>query len=277
MKLRFHKSILLLILSMCGSVFTRAQDIPPKFRVIAFYTAKNDQAHISFVHEANKWFPKMGAQYHFSYDSTSNWQNLNAGFLSKYQVVIFLDTRPDDPAQRKAFQAYMEHGGGWMGFHFSAFALTPSDFPQNWDWYHNTFLGSGSYGSNTWRPTSAVLRVENHQHAATKQLPDTFSAAPNEWYRWSNDLRKNPDINILLSIDSSSFPLGTGPKAYEIWHSGYYPVVWTNKKFRMIYLNMGHNDIDYEHHTNKELSSTFANEAQNKLILDALQWLGTGK
>ena len=39
-----------------------------------------------------------------------------------------------------------------------------------------------------------------------------LSSSPNEWYRWSNDLRKNPDIKILLSIDSSSFPLGTGPK-----------------------------------------------------------------
>jgi hypothetical protein len=277
MKLRFHKSLLLLILSLFDSAIGRAQEHTPTFRVIAFYTAKNDQAHISFVHEANTWFPKMAAQYHFSYDATSNWQNLNPAFLSKYQVVIFLDTRPDDPAQRKAFQDYMEHGGGWMGFHFSAFALTPSDFPQNWDWYHDTFLGSGSYGSNTWRPTSAVLRVENHQHPATKHLPDTFAASPNEWYRWSNDLRKNPDISILLSIDSSSFPLGTGPKQHEIWHSGYYPVVWTNKKYKMIYLNMGHNDIDYEHHTNKELSFTFANETQNKLILDALQWMGTGK
>lgn len=277
MKLRFHKSLLLLILSLIGSAIGRAQEHTPEFKVIAFYTAKNDAAHISFVHEANAWFPKMAAKYHFSYDSTNNWQNLNAAFLSKYQVVIFLDTRPEDPAQRKAFQEYMEHGGGWMGFHFSAFALTPSDFPQNWDWYHNTFLGSGSYGSNTWRPTSAVLRVENHQHPATSNLPDTFSASPNEWYRWSNDLRKNPDISILLSIDSSSFPLGTGPKAYEIWHSGYYPVVWTNKKFRMLYLNMGHNDIDYEHHTNRELSFTFANEMQNKLILDALQWMGRGK
>jgi hypothetical protein len=278
MKLRFHKSILWLVLSLFGSAMSQAQQTtPPRFRVIAFYTAKNDAAHISFVHEANKWFPEMAAKYHFSYDSTNNWQNLNATFLSKYQVVIFLDTRPEDPAQRAAFQQYMEHGGGWIGFHFAAFALTPSDVPQNWDWYHNTFLGSGSYGSNTWRPTSAVLRVENHEHPTTKNLPDTFSAAPNEWYRWSNDLRKNPDINILLSVDSSSFPLGTGPKQHEIWHSGYYPVVWTNKKYKMLYVNMGHNDIDYEHHTNKELSFTFTNETQNRLILDALEWMGRKK
>jgi len=254
-----------------------AQTNKPKFRVIAFYTAKNDQAHISFVHEANKWFPKMAEKYKFAYDSTSNWSNLNAEYLSHYQVVLFLDTRPEEPAQREAFQKYMESGGGWMGFHFSAFALTPSTYPQNWDWYHNEFLGSGQYGSNTWRPTSAILRVEDKDHPVTKNIPHTIKASPNEWYRWEKDLRQNPDIRILLAIDSASFPLGTGPKQSEIWHSGYYPVVWTNKNYKMVYFNMGHNDIDYEHHTNKDLSHTFDSPEESKLILDALFWVGMGK
>ncbi len=251
----------------------QAQVQKPKFRVIAFYTAKNDQAHISFVHEANKWFPQMAARYQFSYDSTSNWENLNAKFLANYQVILFLDTRPDAPAQRSAFEQYIKKGGGWLGFHFSAFALTPSAYPQNWDWYHNEFLGSGEYGSNTWRPTSATLRVQDRQHPVLKNLPDTFKVSPNEWYRWHNDLRKNPDIDILLAIDSTSFPLGTGPKPQEIWHSGYYPVVWSNKKYRMVYMNMGHNDIDYEHGTNKDLSHTLANMKEDELIINTLFWL----
>lgn len=247
-----------------------------KFRVIAFYTAKSDKGHISFVHEANKWFARTAALNNFKYDSTDNWNNLNKKFLADYQVVIFLDTRPDSPEQRIAFQEYMENGGGWIGFHFAAFALSPSAFPQNWDWYHDRFIGAGEYKGNTWRPTAATLRVENRVHPSTKNLPDTFVASPNEWYSWKNDLRKNPDIEILLSIDSTSFPLGTGPKQYEIWHNGYYPVVWTNKKYRMLYINMGHNDIDYENKTNKELSFTFTNDIQNKLVTDALLWLGNG-
>jgi uncharacterized protein len=66
-----------------------AQRNPPKFKVIAFFSAKHDLAHMSFVHEANKWFPKMGAKYDFTYDSTNDWNNLNAEFLSHYQLVIF--------------------------------------------------------------------------------------------------------------------------------------------------------------------------------------------
>lgn len=247
-----------------------AQTSTANFKVIAFYTAKSDHAHISYVHEANQWFPKMALKYNFSYDSTSNWNQLNAEFLSHYQVVLFLDTRPEEPSQRAAFQKYMKDGGGWIGFHFAAFALSPSDFPQNWDWYHREFLGSGSYGSNTWRPTSAILRVENRKHPISSYLPETFKAAPNEWYRWSEDLRTNPDIKILLSVDSSSFPLGTGPKQSEIWHSGYYPVAWTNVKYKMVYINMGHNDMDYESHTIKDLSSTFSSETQNEFLLRSL-------
>lgn len=263
-------------LLLCNAL-TFAQQARPQFKVIAFFTGKNDKAHVSFVGEANKWFPEMAQKYNFAFDSTSNWDNMNAAFLAKYQVIVFLDTRPEKPEQRAAFREFMEKGGAWMGFHFSAFALTPSQYPQDWDWYHNQFLGSGQYASNTWRPTSAVLRVEDVKNAVTKNLPQTFKSAPNEWYRWELDLKKNPDIKVLVSIDPTSFPLGTGPKAHEIWHSGYYPVVWTNTKYKMLYLNMGHNDIDYENKTNKELSFTLSNEVQDRIILDGLFWMAGRK
>lgn len=271
--MRKTKLCFIVCIFFLSSIYAQSK---PKFKVIAFYTAKSDLAHISYVHEANNWFRDAAISNQFSYDSTNNWNNLNKTFLSQYQVVLFLDTRPEAPEQRAAFREYMENGGAWMGFHFAAFALTPSAYNQDWDWYHNEFIGAGQYASNTWRPTSAILRIES-KHPATQHLPETFKSSPNEWYRWEKDLRKNPDIKILLSIDSTSFPLGTGPKPHEIWHSGYYPVVWTNTKYKMIYSNMGHNDMDYEHKTNATLSSTFGSAEQNKFLLDALNWLGTGK
>jgi len=271
--MKFSKKFITIALCFYLVSSTRAQNNNASFKVIAFYTAKEDAAHISFVHEANRWFPKIAKQYNFVYDSTNDWNNLNAAFLSNYKVVLFLDTRPDDSLQRIAFETYMKNGGAWMGFHFAAFALTPSAYPQNWNWYHNEFIGAGEHVSNTWRPTSAILRVEDSTFPFTKNLPHLFKSSPNEWYRWGKDLRKNPDIKILLAIDSSSFPLGTGPKLNEIWHSGYYPVAWTNTKYKMIYVNMGHNDIDYEHGTNAELSFQFENDTYDKFVIDALLWL----
>lgn len=264
------------ILPICLLVFMMplVNAAPLPFRVIAFFTAKHDLAHISFVQEANEWFRAGQAANHYTYDTTSDWTRMNDTILWRYDVVVFLDTRPAEPAQRAAFERYMKNGGGWMGFHFAAFALSPSTYPQDWDWYHNQFLGSGSYGSNTWRPTSAVLRVEDTTMFRLGSLPPTFTSAPNEWYRWEHDLRKNDSIKILVSIDPSSFPLGTGPKQHEIWKEGYYPVVWTNRFYNMVYFNMGHNDMDYEGGTNRTLSFTFDSKPQAKLILNALTSIG---
>lgn len=273
-----YKLLYTILLGLFYSSDSFSTLIDPRFQVIAFYTAKNDQAHISYVVEALKWFPKIAAQNNFGFTATSEWNNLNAEFLAGFELVLFLDTRPEKPEQRQAFQKYMETGGAWMGFHFSAFALSPSAYPQNWDWYHNELLGSGQYESNTWRPTSATLRFEDTKHPVAKKMPKTFKSAPNEWYRWENDLKANPNIKILLSIDPKSFPLGTGPKPHEIWHDGYYPVVWTNIRYKMLYVNMGHNDIDYEHKidkTNHTLSFTFDNILQNKMITNAVLWLGS--
>lgn len=92
------------------------------------------------------------------------------------------------------------------------------------------------------------MRVESPEHPATAGLSgELFRSPANEWYRWEGELAKNPDIDILLAIDDSSYPLGTGPNEWEIWHSGYYPVVWSNRNFKMIYANLGHNDMDYDY------------------------------
>ena len=83
------------------------------------------------MHEAARWLPEVGARHRFRVDTTSDWRDLNAAYLAAVDVVVFLDTRPEDPAQRAAFRAYMERGGAWMGFHFAGFALTPSATPTS--------------------------------------------------------------------------------------------------------------------------------------------------
>lgn len=247
------------------------------FKVLGFYPPdEEDAAHRSFENEAQDWLKKMGVERRFEYVWTNNLKYMNDAYLSRYDVVIFLNVRPENQDQRDAFKRYMDNGGAWMGFHFAGFAMSGSNSIQNWDWYHNTFLGSGEFEANTWKPTSAILKKES-LHPVTKNLPKTFTAAPNEWYKWKNDLTQNPDITILYSIDPKSFPLGNGTGEGEIWYTGYYPVVWTNKNYKMLYFNMGHNDIDYEGGTLQTLSKTFSSEVQSQLILEGLLWLGNRK
>ncbi|MEV7332268.1 RICIN domain-containing protein [Micromonospora sp. NPDC093244] len=177
---------------------------------------------------------------------------------------MFLDDAPP-AAQRQAFEQYMRNGGAWMGFHVSAW----TDNPSSWSWYYNTFLGSGSFQTNTWGPTRVTMRADNRTHAATRNLPATFPSSISEWYSWSNDLRQNPNIDILASVDPSSFPVGTDPN--QSWYGGYYPLVWSNRQYKMLYANFGHNAMNYS--TNTGLSSTFDSEQQNRLLIDGLHWL----
>ncbi|MFS4092057.1 ThuA domain-containing protein [Streptomyces sp. AF1A] len=234
------------------------------FKVLAFYDGTYDAAHISFDHEANTWFPQAGAQNGFTYTSTTDWSRLNAATLADYQVVMFLDDYPHTAAQQSAFQTYVSDGGGFIGFHVSAY----NDDASDWPWYHNTFLGTGTFKSNSWGPTSETLKIEDAGHPATAGLPASITSSVSEWYSWQKDLRQNPDIDILASMDQSTFPIGTDPD--QTWYSGYYPIVWSNRHYRMVYNNFGHNAMDYS--TNTALSSTFASARQNQLLLQEITW-----
>ncbi|MGW5433667.1 ThuA domain-containing protein [Streptomyces sp. NPDC004059] len=261
---------LLRLLALLALVFTlqaapahTAQAATP-FKVLAFYDGTYDAAHISFDHEANTWFPQAGAQNGFTYTSTTDWSRLNTANLANYQVVMFLDDYPHTASQQSAFQTYVSNGGGFIGFHVSAY----NDDTSDWPWYHNTFLGTGTFKSNSWGPTSETLRIEDSGHPATAGLPAAITSSVSEWYSWQNDLRQNPDIDILASMDPSTFPIGTDPN--QTWYSGYYPIVWSNRHYKMVYNNFGHNAMDYS--TNTTLSSTFASAQQNQLLLQEIKW-----
>ncbi|XP_054165736.1 uncharacterized protein LOC128963260 [Oppia nitens] len=237
------------------------------FNVLAFWATTGDEAHTSFYNEANRWFPQQASAHGFTYRSTSNWDELTAENLKKYQVLLFLDDVPYSDSQHRVLQHYLESGaGGLIAFHASMY--NDADPGYTFQWFYNTLFGAGRYVSNTWWPTKAKLHVDSPNHPAMKGLPQKFDACVNEWYRWQHDLRQNKDIEILASIDPSSFPLGTDPS--QTWHSGYYPVIWANKHHRAIYMNVGHNLMDYGKHQTK--SSTFASEEQNKFLFQAMHW-----
>ena len=240
----------------------------PAFNVLAFYTgpAEGDPAHVSFETEARSWFAQLGSQNNFTFTATTNWDMLDSISSSQYQVVMFLDDAPHSSAQQSGFQNYMNNGGAFFGFHVSAFTTDGAD----WDWYYDQFLGSGAFETNTWGPEVATLDNDAPSQPAMRRVPATYTSGVSEWYSWQYDLRQNPNIQILASVDPSSFPLGTDPS--QSWTSGYYPIMWTNKNYKMIYANFGHNDMNYSANINS--SSTFADPQQDAFITDGLLWLG---
>ena len=114
------KLIKTLLICLACRLLNSSSGQTSKFGILAFYTVKNDQAHISFVHKANNWFSQLAARIRFTCDSTDNLNILNTEFLRKYQVVLFLDTRPEEFAQRGLFRNTWKtevHGWDFTSLH----------------------------------------------------------------------------------------------------------------------------------------------------------------
>lgn len=223
------------------------------FRVLAFYSTDVEADHVEFAKDAVQFYGALAKKEHFIFNSTTKWSDLNAATLSQYQVVLWLNGSPVEQQEREAFQQYMEHGGAWMGFHAAGY----NDSSTHWPWYVN-FLGAVFYG-NSWAPLPATLIVDDTKHQVTHRLPAKFTSPANEWYSWKPDPRADKNIKVLLTLDPANYPLGLK----DTLLAGDIPVVWTNMRYKMIYMNMGHGD------------KIFTSPTQNLLFEDALLWLGS--
>jgi uncharacterized protein len=225
----------------------------PAFRVLAFYSTHEEPDHVAFAEQALHFFADAAKKDHFDFESTTRWDDLNAATLKQYQAILWINDFPHTKEQRAAFQQYMEHGGGWLGFHVSAY----NDKDSGWPWFVN-FLGGAVFYGNNWPPLPAKLVVDDRTHPVTKRLPANFTSPANEWYIWQPSPRLNKDVEVLVTVDPSNFPLGLK----DTLTGGDLPVVWTNTKYRMIYMNMGHGD------------KIFTDAEQNLMFEDAVLWLG---
>jgi YVTN family beta-propeller protein len=224
-----------------------------RFQVVAFYSPNAEPDHVQFAEQALQFFSDLAAKDNFVFHSTTDWTNLNPEYLKKYQVVIWLNESPSSPDQRLAFQRYIEGGGAWLGFHAAGY----NDKDTNWPWFVD-FLGGAVFHINSWPPLPARLVVDDRTHPATANLPEAFVAPSNEWYVWKPSPRLNQDVRVLLTFDPSNYPLGLK----DVLTGGDLPVVWTNTKYKMIYMNMGHGD------------KIFTDATQNRLFEDAIVSLG---
>ena len=223
------------------------------FHALAFYTDKGEQDHIDFALQAVRFYGDLAKKSNFSLDSTTNWNDMNADKLKNIQLVIWLNDFPHTPKQRKVFEDYMTHGGAWLGFHVAGY----NDESTHWPWFVD-FLGGAAFFGNNWPPLPAKLVVDDHTHVLTHNLPATFTAPANEWYIWKPSPRLSKNVKVLLTLDPQNYPIGLK----DTITGGDCPVVWTNTRFYMLYINMGHGD------------RIFASATQNKLFEDAILWLG---
>ena len=252
----FGMAFLLSLISMSASsaqVSDSKSGPQSPFHAVAFYSPDAEPDHVQFAEGALKFFSTLAARDNFTFESTSDWANMNDSYLKKYQLVIWLTDSPTKAEQRLAFQHYMENGGAWLGFHAAGY----NDEDTHWQWYVD-FLGGAVFHTNSWPPLPARLVVDDRTNPTTANLPEAFVAPANEWYVWKPSPRLNKDVRVLMTFDPANYPLGLK----DVLISGDLPVVWTNTKYKMTYMNMGHGD------------KIFTSPTQNKLFEDAILSLG---
>ena len=163
-----------------------------------------------------------------------------------------------DPAQKQAFQSWLEAGGGWVGIHGSG-----GDPSYAWRWYVEELLGAQFVG-HPMRPQfqQATLLVEDRTHPATRHLASRW-VRTDEWYSFAESPRAQ-GARVLVRLDESSyrpvFDLGLYERDLAMGED--HPVVWSHcpGDGRAFYSALGHQ------------ASAYAEPAHRELLEGAIAW-----
>ena len=170
----------------------------------------------------------LGNEHSFLVDHTEDSLQFTEENLKQYDLVIFLNTTGDvlNNDQQEVFKNYLTNGGSFMGVH------SATDTEYNWPWYGKMI---GAYFINHPKQQEAKLDVVMKNHPSTSHLPDRWVHF-DEWYNYK-DL--NPDVNVLINLDESSYEGGTNGKNH--------PIAWFQEfeGGRVFYTGLGHTKEAY--------------------------------
>jgi len=225
----------------------------PRFRMLVHFNKEVELAHQQFARDAIKFLKDMTIGDGIVVDTTSNIKDFNDEKLRTYHLVVSLNDNPGhSKEEREAFQHYMENGGSWLGFHSAGF----NNEETNWPWFTD-FLGGAIFYRNSWPILPAKLTIDDPAHPVTKGMPASFISPMNEWYQWNPSPRACKTVKVFVTLSPDNYPIGFK----DVVPDKDLPVVWSNTKYNMIYMNMGHGE------------RIFADATQNYLIFNAIRWL----
>ena len=220
---------ILLLLCLFGWSFQElpAQNEPPDEQRVLIFTKTTEYRHGS-ISKGVSLIRKLGREHDFKVDRTESAEKFSPENLSRYDLVIFLSTTGDvlNDVQQNAFEKYIEQKGNFMGIHAAV------DTEYDWPWYR--LLVGARFESHP-KVQKAMINVKNKIHPATSFLPDPWERT-DEWYNFE-EVKK--DLNILLTLDESSYKGGK--------HGDLHPLAWCQEigGSRSFYTGGGHTDESF--------------------------------
>jgi cytochrome c len=173
---------------------------------------------------------EMGKKFSFNVDATEDATLINEDNLKQYDAVIFLNTTGDvlDYYQQADFERYIQAGGGFVGVH------SATDTEYEWPWYGRLV---GAYFTSHPKVQEAKINVlSTHMHQSLDSIPTSFNKT-DEFYNFKNI---NPELNILMTIDETTYEGGTNGESHPMtWYQEY-------DGGRVFYTNFGHTEETYK-------------------------------
>lgn len=161
-------------------------------------------------------------------DATEDAAFFTEDSLRHYSAVIFLSTTGNvlNNAQQADFERYIQVGGGFVGIH----AATDTEY--DWPWYNQLV---GAYFNGHPAIQEAKLKVVKQEDPSCQHLPVVWPMEE-EWYNFRSI---NPEIEVLVEIDESSYEGGI--------HGENHPMVWKHHYDggRSFYTAIGHKGETY--------------------------------
>lgn len=172
---------------------------------------------------------ELGKANKFTVVHTEDSDKFTTDYLKQFKLVLFLNTSDDvlNEGQQKAFKAYINNGGSFMGVHAA------TDTEKDWPWYGKLV---GAYFTNHPDKSNAEMVRINKKHISCKHLPKRWKRF-DEWYNFESI---NPNINVLLQLDESTYTGGE--------NGDFHPIAWYHEfdGGRSFYTGGGHTKASYK-------------------------------
>lgn len=246
-----HKLITLVII-MAISTSLQAQ----QFNVLLF--TKSNAYHHKSVNVAVTAMEGLAKKHHFSMDWHEDPARINTANLEQYDVIVFLLTNGDilDEEQKKALQAFVQSGKGFVGIH------SASDTENRWDWY--TRMVGRTFHIHP-EVQTAELSVIDRGFPGLEHMPDRFLWT-DEWYEFGAE--HTDTLNYILSVDESTYDARARSRDKSGEGMGeFHPIAWYQEfeGGRAFYTALGH------------LGASYSDTLFMAHIYGGLYWAATGK
>ena len=173
----------------------------------------------------------LGASHGFAVDQTADAASFTTANLARYSVIVFLHTTGDvlDPVQQTAFEGWIQSGGGFVGVHSAA------DTEYAWPFYGALV---GAWFQSHPAIQTATVNVVDPTHPSTVAFPPSF-AHTDEWYDFQANVASNPLVDVLLTLDESTYTGGS--------MGAVHPIAWCQDSgtWRSWYTGLGHELTQY--------------------------------